>query len=412
MGCSTSKPEASSPPVYTSHPPSSSELNPSHPPPPHLYTPPPSSARPLLSPPSRVPGPSPSPPPLPSSPSVEAALEPTLAYVVADYFATPGLPELSVQKGEFVQLIDNQAETPPHGWCFCRTTSGEVGLLPWYFLVSSAHVELAAYVATHSPDVSHLEVTVARGEGGALGLDFDLSNCIRRVAPGSSAAAAGILAGDLVTACNGEPLVKRSLMELLEPSVKSFCLQITRGIVDPEKAGENIMSTVKLSKRATSAQSSRTEVDGITYVSVVPGRLPSKRESGNSQECSVERVERGAVMRQVRREVNVRRNEQGLGIDVDSRNTVLRILANSAADEDGQLREGDVVVSVDGVELQGKLLKQVLRPGRKMYTFVVLSEEWEDTVGTMQVLRSHRALLYSSGSGLSLGLCLECQACD
>ena len=67
----------------------------------------------------------------------------------------------------------------------------------------------------------------------------------------------------------------------------------------------------------------------------------------------------GAVMRQVRREVRVRRGDRGLGIDVDERNTLVRILPHSPAEEDGQLRVGDVVVAVDGVELGRKILKQV-----------------------------------------------------
>ena len=56
----------------------------------------------------------------------------------------------------------------------------------------------------------------------------------------------------------------------------------------------------------------------------------------------------------------VRRGAKGLGIDVNERNTIVRILPGSLAQEDGGLRVGDLVVAVDGVELGRKFLKQVL----------------------------------------------------
>ena len=65
-------------------------------------------------------------------------------------------------------------------------------------------------------------------------------------------------------------------------------------------------------------------------------------------------------MRQVRRAVVVRRGANGLGIDVNERNTIVRILPGSLADEDGSLQVGDLVVAVDGVELGRKCLKQVM----------------------------------------------------
>mmetsp|Transcript_33190 Transcript_33190/g.80760 ORF Transcript_33190/g.80760 Transcript_33190/m.80760 type:complete len:1074 (+) Transcript_33190:2-3223(+) len=313
------------------------------------------------------------PPPAPPPP---APAQPVLAYVLAAHVATPGLPELSVQQGDFVELVNNHAATPPRGWCYCRTHAGEVGLLPWYYLVSSAHVALAASLEASAPSVEHLEVVVTRGPGGALGMDFDLDNCIRRVVPGSPAEAAGLRPGDLVTGADGLLLAGRSLMELLDPSRRSFFLQITRGLSDPLKASENIMSTLKLSQRM-SADSQVAEVDGLTYVSVVPGRHPAAE--GKLREGGVERVERGAVMRQVRREVVLRRGEDGLlGLDVDGRNTITRLLPNTPAAEGGQLRVGDVVVAVDGVELRRKLVKHALRPGKKKFTFVVVSEEWEE----------------------------------
>ena len=172
----------------------------------------------------------------PSNPATPPA-EPALAYVIADFVATEGLSELAVQQGEFVELVDNQVEPPPTGWCYCRASTGKVGLVPWYFLVSSAHALLAADLVGAMPGIEQLEVTITRGEGGALGIDFDEDNCIRRLAPGSPAVAAGIQPGDLITGVDGTQLAGRSLMELLEPTKRSFVLMLTRGLFDPEQAG-------------------------------------------------------------------------------------------------------------------------------------------------------------------------------
>ena len=129
--------------------------------------------------------------------------EPSFAYVVADFVSEhPG--ELSVKGGDFVELVDNQAEPPPTGWCRCRGRSYErsaadeaVGLVPWYFLISAAHALLAAETADAdlNPDadvddvaeapaagahVQLLQLRVVRGEGGAFGIDFDEENVVRR----------------------------------------------------------------------------------------------------------------------------------------------------------------------------------------------------------------------------------------
>ena len=179
-------------------------------------------------------------------PAPETAPESTAseyAYCVADFEAERE-GELSVAGGTFVGLVDNQTEPPPEGWCRCRGPNGEgVGLVPWYFLISAAHAILAAEKAdadavsgrsastdASAPHVHLIECKVTRGDGGALGIDFDEANVLRRVAAGSSAAAAGLRPGDLVTAVNGEQLRSRSLMELLVPQTLVFVFSVTRGL--------------------------------------------------------------------------------------------------------------------------------------------------------------------------------------
>ena len=55
----------------------------------------------------------------------------------------------------------------------------------------------------------------------------------------------------------------------------------------------------------------------------------------------------------------VRRGDRGLGVDVDERNAIVRVLPRSTAEADGLLHVGDVIVSVNGKPVGRKLLKQV-----------------------------------------------------
>ena len=98
----------------------------------------------------------------------------------------------------------------------------------------------------------------------------------------------------------------------------------------------------------------------------------------------------------------MRRGESGLGIDVSERNVILRVLPHSLAATDGVLREGDIIVGVDGEDLGKRWLAevrtpttmhtpctrhahamhmpsrtcQVLKPGLPCYSFTLLREKW------------------------------------
>ena len=72
--------------------------------------------------------------------------------------------------------------------------------------------------------------------------------------------------------------------------------------------------------------------------------------------------------------VAVRRDRTGLGITVSESNVILRVLPGSPAMADGVLREGDVVLAVDGEELRGRGLGDVLEPGLPSYAFRVLRD--------------------------------------
>ena len=65
---------------------------------------------------------------------------------------------------------------------------------------------------------------------------------------------------------------------------------------------------------------------------------------------------------QEKRTVAVRRGESGLGIDVSERNVILRVLPHSLAATDGVLREGDIIVGVDGEGLGKRWLAEARTP--------------------------------------------------
>ena len=88
---------------------------------------------------------------------------------------------------------------------------------------------------------------------------------------------------------------------------------------------------------------------------------------------------RGAVVRQQRLDVTVRRGEQGIGIEVDEANCIVRVVPGSTADIDHQLHAGDVIDAVNGRRLKGRLLGRALArcPEATELIFTVLREVWD-----------------------------------
>mmetsp|Transcript_1029 Transcript_1029/g.3261 ORF Transcript_1029/g.3261 Transcript_1029/m.3261 type:complete len:263 (+) Transcript_1029:3312-4100(+) len=62
---------------------------------------------------------------------------------------------------------------------------------------------------------------------------------------------------------------------------------------------------------------------------------------------------------------------RGLGLELDSKNTVSFIVPGGAADMDGQFLISDTIVSVDGVQLNGLLLQEVMNRNAEAHTFGV-----------------------------------------
>jgi predicted Ser/Thr protein kinase len=160
------------------------------------------------------------------------------AFVLCDFVGEPDNAELSVRRGQFVEVIVGELPAPPEGWCVCRLrregrqVEDERGLVPWTHLVSAVHAELDA-IAEHEPAGSAATLGVQRSSIDVLpqsrsrtvavrrtprgfGIDVSEKNVLVRVVPGSAAAEDGYLqVGDVVLSVDGEPLNGRWLPHVL-----------------------------------------------------------------------------------------------------------------------------------------------------------------------------------------------------
>ena len=99
--------------------------------------------------------------------------------------------------------------------------------------------------------------------------------------------------------------------------------------------------------------------------------------------------------------VIVQRSEAGgLGIDVDDQNTI----AGNAGQPD--LMVGDVITAVDGEEVGGRHVSQVLTPGAQSYTFIVRRDAAEAVASLQRVLIGLTAQAAAGTAGLE-GKALE-----
>ena len=67
--------------------------------------------------------------------------------------------------------------------------------------------------------------------------------------------------------------------------------------------------------------------------------------------------------------------QQGLGLELDSTNTIITVKPGGRAEQQGLVRLDDVILSVDGKSLAGKLMQEVMVPGRPVYVVEILRQE-------------------------------------
>ena len=283
--------------------------------------------------------------PSPRSPrSPRSVAFPFMAYVVVD-FASEASNELSVHRGEFV-TVEADAGPLPEGWCKVSIDQPgrqkRTGLVPWEFLVSSAHADEAAANPVARPSRVMLEFTVTRGRTGALGLDLDEENQVRRIANGSSATGQ-LEVGDLVLAVDGVSLEGgMSILDVLDTTRTTYQFCVLRREMDSRDAySAGIMDTAKLgelsstqgsasgddAKRATKyySASGRQVAPGVQPRAKGVSRQPVEDEASTSERLSerkmvvnglpndffspAQQVQQGARMTRLERVVKVRRRQ-------------------------------------------------------------------------------------------------------
>uniref|UniRef100_A0A7S4BAD0 non-specific serine/threonine protein kinase n=1 Tax=Chrysotila carterae TaxID=13221 RepID=A0A7S4BAD0_CHRCT len=361
------------------------------------------------------------------------------AFVLADFEAEEGSYELTVFKGDFVTVEVDSDEPPPEGWCVCSHTDAEgetrYGLVPWYFLVSAAHAEMQAAFAdpgagpeaaapvpkpaddnaesddeglrvdetprANKAQVEFIDIMVMRNEAGALGIDIDERNLVRRVADSARPENHKLRVGDVIIAVNGHPLSGKRLLEVMEAGQPGYVLRVERrqlGKQELDSLSEGIMTTMRLQAVAAGFG----EQDSARHYVSLPGRqvttggrvhalraqqrtsaksMPVTPSLGETQEKMAHNVEDGAHLKQVKHTIKVNRKGDRLGIDINENNMIVRILPDTPASDDGLLKQNDVVIAVNGVALNGRWIAHALPPDKPSYDFTVVREEWTTPKG-------------------------------
>ena len=76
-----------------------------------------------------------------------------------------------------------------------------------------------------------------------------------------------------------------------------------------------------------------------------------------------------------RRTFVLERGPQGLGLELDSTNTIITVKPGGRAEQQALVQLDDIILSVDGKSLAGKLMQEVMVPGRPVYVVEILRPE-------------------------------------
>jgi hypothetical protein len=180
--------------------------------------------------------------------------------------------------------------------------------------------------------VVKLVVRLRRGVDG-LGIATKGGVIINCVAGGQADADGLLEPGDEVLTVDGMPLDGQPLGKVMQRGAESYDLVLTRR--------------------------------QIALASSVLRLLPGSEVA--------EAAAAGAPLRLLR--LRLARGAHGLGLDVSGLNVLKRVVPGSAAEATGEWREGDVIVSVNGLELGAAKLVQALPKDTSTYDFGVLRAE-------------------------------------
>jgi len=235
--------------------------------------------------------------------------------VLCDFDAEPGSAELSVRRGQFVDVFVGELPSPPEGWCTCQIrgkaspAEDARGLVPWTHVVSAVHAELDAIAEEQTEDRveqsedggspqrrsslteperrsslslteessamwAHSRSVPVRRTDRGFGIDVSERNVLVRIVPDSAAGDDGLLfVGDVILSVDGEPLAGRWLPHLLKTlpkrDVHTFVV-IAEADLAPAAAAE--ISSSRSFFRKSNKGSSRGSRGGPTGASPVTGR--------------------------------------------------------------------------------------------------------------------------------------------
>ena len=101
------------------------------------------------------------------------------------------------------------------------------------------------------------------------------------------------------------------------------------------------------------------------------GKKSSSSSSSSSKDGKPAMVATSAT----RRTFVLERGPQGLGLELDSTNTIITVKPGGRAEQQALVQLDDIILSVDGKSLAGKLMQEVMVPGRPVYVVEILRPE-------------------------------------
>jgi C-terminal processing protease CtpA/Prc len=100
-----------------------------------------------------------------------------------------------------------------------------------------------------------------------------------------------------------------------------------------------------------------------------------KSSSSSSSSSSKDGKPAMVAVSATRRTFVLERGPQGLGLELDSTNTIITVKPGGRAEQQGLVQLDDVILSVDGKSCTGKLMQEVMVPGRPVYVVEILRQE-------------------------------------
>ena len=93
-----------------------------------------------------------------------------------------------------------------------------------------------------------------------------------------------------------------------------------------------------------------------------------------------------------RRTFVLERGPQGLGLELDSTNTIITVKPGGRAEQQGLVQLDDVLLSVDGKSCTGKLMQDVMVPGRPVYVVEILRQEKKEAPPVATPMKAMNAI--------------------